>query len=52
MLGYMRSDLVQQNINILVPNPFSENHQDHLLAMLRTGITVSESVCVRMTIFL
>lgn len=40
MLGYMRSDLVEQNINVLIPNPFAENHQDHLIAMLRTGLYV------------
>ena len=35
--GYSRSEVLHQNVNIFIPTPFSENHQDHLMSMITLG---------------
>ena len=37
MLGYSSSDLIGQNINVLMPSPHREQHDDYLHHYMRTG---------------
>jgi PAS domain S-box-containing protein len=37
MFGYLASEMIGQNVNILMPSPFREEHDEYLARYLRTG---------------
>lgn len=43
--GYTRNEIIGQNVRVFVPNPFSFNHQNHLLALMASGNFVSQQRC-------
>jgi len=44
LFGYSACEVIGKNVNMLIPSPFRENHDDYLARFLNSGIRVRQEV--------